>query len=101
MEEKNIIYFGIWSVVALAIIFSLLLVVMEKTSPVGAFSSSGIFDASVSPYDFCYRNGCDYMGHVFPDAVFGPGRVDCLCNGEVKTFQLLSSDLDKKYSYYP
>jgi len=76
---------------AIAAIVLLVLLVMRYDSPSGAFSASNVFGENIEPTTVCQANGCDYVGHVFPEPNFGPGRVDCLCNGEVKTFQLLSA----------
>lgn len=101
MADKKMMFFGIWAVIAIAAIVLLVLIVMRYDSPVGAFSASNVFGEDLEPTAVCEANGCEYVGHIFPQPNFGPGRVDCLCNGEIATFQLVGSDIETAYSYYP
>ena len=100
MADRKTLLFGIWAIIAIAAIVILVLLLMRWTSPAGAFTASRTY-ADLGPANVCLENGCEYMGHVFPSPSFGPGRVDCLCNGDLITFQLTESDLDMYYSYYP
>ena len=101
MDDKKIINVGIWSILAIVAISAFMIFMINYTNGIGgAFSASQVYNQNIGPAQVCYENNCEYVGHIFPDPQFGPGRVDCVCNGEGKTFQLLESDLDMYYSYY-
>jgi len=87
--------------IAIVVMVLFVMFMIGKLGGTGAFSASNVYSEYASPAEVCAENGCEYVGHVFPEPKFGPGRVDCQCQGELKTFQLVKKkDLNRYYAYY-
>lgn len=107
MEEKHEIYLGIWSVLVITLILGLAIGVVNSTKNVGgAYTASTAF-IQYTPKELCEKNGCEaYLSDTINYPAYlqdGYGtRVNCICNGEIRTFPILNYNLGiYNPGYYP
>ncbi len=88
MRENKTMLLGIWAIIAITAIILLVILILKFTAPTGAFTQSEA-GYELGPREMCEANGCDYRGHVsnLPPSM-GPARVDCICSGELVTYQM-------------
>lgn len=103
---KKDILFGVWAIIAIALITFFVLIVMNNASPVGAYTATTAF-LQYEPKEMCELNNCELY---VSDNVNIPVHlraglttsVNCLCQGQIKTFQLRQPNLGVyNPGYYP
>ncbi len=100
METNKTMLHGMWAMIAIVGITLFSMFLIGSFTPQGAFFASNAGYETTNPVAICYLNDCEYIGHILPQPNFGPGRVDCNCNGEIKTFQLIETAEDIYYYNY-
>jgi len=96
MNRKEILL-GIWAIIAIMAIVFFVTVVLNKTATTGAYTATTAF-LQYSPQEMCEKNNCEaYLSdNVNIPAHLRSGlttSVNCLCQGEIKTFQLRQPNL--------
>ena len=105
MNKKEIIL-GIWAVIAIAAIIFFVVLVMNKMTTTGAYTASTAF-LQYEPKELCAKYGCEVY---LEDRVNLPihlrsglsAAVTCICQGELRSFQLRQTNLGVyNPNYYP
>ena len=106
MDHKKEVLLGTWAVIAIAAIVFFIVVVLNNMTTTGSYTASTAF-LQYNPQEMCEMNNCEsYLSDTVNMPIHlrsGPtATVNCLCRGEVKTFQLRQTNLGiYNPDYYP
>ncbi len=97
MKERRIVFLGIWSIIAIIGMVLLVMLVLNRVSPTGAFTKSGGY-LQFEPNELCGYIGCEMVQVTNLPPKMNPS-VDCNCNGEIRSLSLFQPNLEEFPKY--